>query len=80
MFGFIAKVAQVASSPIGRAVGSAVGKKVFKRSNIARVVKEGRDVLASIDYLANKYGDADDDTCKAIKELKEFKQALQDVF
>lgn len=80
MFGFIAKVAQVASSPIGRAVGSAVGKKVFKRSNIARVVKEGRDVMASIDYLANKYGDADDDTRNAIKELKEFKQALQDVF
>jgi len=80
MFGFIAKVAKVATSPVGKAVGSAIGKKVFKRSNIANVVKEGRDVLASIDYLANKYKDADDDTKAAIKELQEFKRALQEVF
>lgn len=79
MFGFVAKVAKVATSPIGRAVGSAIGKKVFKRSNIANVVKEGHEALAAIDYLKRKYGDVDDDARWAWREVEEFKNALQDV-
>ena len=74
MFGFIKTVV---SSPVGRAVASEVGKKIFKRSNIANVVKEGAEALAAIEYLKNKYGNADDDAKWAWKELAEFKDALK---
>jgi|DEB0MinimDraft_3_1074331.scaffolds.fasta_scaffold221866_2 hypothetical protein len=78
MFGLLAKAAKVVASPVGRAVASEVGKKVFKRSNVARVVKEGTEALAAIEFLKNKYGNVDDDAAWAWRELAEFKDALRD--
>lgn len=76
MFGFLKTVV---TSPVGRAVASEVGKKIFKRSNIANVVKEGTQALAAIEFLKNKYGNVDEDAAWAWRELAEFKQALEDV-
>jgi len=76
MLGFLKTVV---TSPVGRAVASEVGKKIFKRSNIANVVKEGTEALAAIEFLKNKYGNVDDDAAWAWRELAEFKQALEDV-
>jgi len=79
MWGFVGKIAKKAAAPVGRAVVSHVGKKLFQRSNIARVVKEGGEALAAIEFLANKYQNADDDAAWAWKELGEFKDALRDL-
>ena len=79
MLGFLSTAVKIVASPVGRAVASEVGKKVFKRSNIARVVKEGTEALVAIEYLKNKYGNADDDAQWAWRELTEFKDALRDI-
>ena len=76
MFGLITKIAKVATSPVGRAVGSEIGKRIFKRSNVARVVKEGNEALVAIEFLKRKYANVDDDARWAWKELEEFKDAL----
>jgi hypothetical protein len=79
MWGFIAKAAKVVASPVGRAIASEVGKRVFKRSNLANVIKEGGEALYAIKYLKDRYGDLDEDAAWAWRELSEFKDAIKDL-
>jgi hypothetical protein len=79
MWGFVGKIAKKAAAPVGRAVVSHVGKKLFKRSNIARVITESGEAFAAIEFLRNKYADIDDDAKWAWDELTDLKTALRDL-
>jgi siroheme synthase (precorrin-2 oxidase/ferrochelatase) len=47
---------------------------------IQRLIKEGKDVHASIQVIQEKYGDLPLEVQKAWIEIEEFLEALRDVF
>jgi arginyl-tRNA synthetase len=47
---------------------------------IRKAIDEGRDVKAAIEKIESKYEDLDDDLKEAWREVKEFTDAVSDIF